>query len=76
MPQRIDWTTLPDNALVRQRELLRVVPFSPATLWRRVKDRSFPQPIRLPGRMTAWRLGDVTRWLDAQGSAAPKGRRK
>ena len=55
--------TLPDDALLRQKELLRIVPISPATLWRRVGDGSFPKPFRLSPRVVAWRIGTVRQWL-------------
>lgn len=60
-------SALPDCALVRERQLLPVLPFSSATLWRKIKRGHFPGPIRLDtGRITAWRWGDVREWLDAQ----------
>ena len=63
-------SALPDCALVRERQLLPVLPFSSPTLWRKIKRGQFPAPIRLDtGRITAWRWGDVKAWLDAQVSA-------
>lgn len=67
MKAKIDWAQLPPNALVRQRKLLPVLPFSASTLWRRVAAGQFPRPVRLEGRISAWRVGDVLQWLDAQG---------
>lgn len=64
---RIEFNHLPDPALLREREILPLLPFSSPTLWRRVKSGAFPQPIRLEGRMTAWKWGDVRQWLEAQG---------
>lgn len=63
--------SLPDAALIRQRQLLiGILPFSGATLWRRVKSGDFPKPIKLnEGNVTAWRVGDVREWLAAQGAA-------
>jgi len=65
----IDYQSLPDSALVRQRNLLPVLPFAAATLWRRVKSGEFPKPIKIDGSITAWRWGDVRTWLDAQAQA-------
>lgn len=67
---KIDFTTLPDSALVRQRNLLHVLPFSAATLWRRTRAGEFPQPIHVSDSITAWRWGDVRAWLDAQQEVA------
>lgn len=54
------------TAYVRQAQLIpAILPFSPATLWRKVKDGSFPQPIKLSDRITAWRMDDVEAWLES-----------
>lgn len=59
---------LPDSALIRQRDLIPgIVPVSGSTLWRRVKDGSFPSPVKLSENVKAWRVGDVRVWLAAQG---------
>ena len=64
----MQFDNLPDMALIRQRQLTAgIIPFSGATLWRRVKAGTFPQPLRLEGNITAWRVGDVRAWLEAQG---------
>lgn len=62
----IDYRGLPDSALLRQPDVLAVAPFSAATLWRRVRAGDFPQPIKVGPAMTAWRWGDVRRWLEAR----------
>ena len=55
---------LPDSGFVRQAQLVpHVVPFSPATLWRKCKSGEFPRPIKLSDRVTAWRVGDVRAYL-------------
>jgi predicted DNA-binding transcriptional regulator AlpA len=54
---------LPDTGFVRQNLLLRFVPFSKSTLWRRVKARTFPAPVQLSTGITAWRVEDVRRWI-------------
>lgn len=53
---------------IRQRQLLRdkIVPFSAPTLWRRVKDGTFPRPLKLSPGVTAWRLRDIIEWQQAQ----------
>ncbi|NDV12490.1 helix-turn-helix transcriptional regulator [Crenobacter caeni] len=70
--------TLPQTGFVRQPLLVGdtrtgtpgVLPFSPSTLWRRVRAGTFPAPVKLSERVTAWRAEDVRRWLDEQGQAA------
>lgn len=43
-----------------------LVPFSPSTLWRRVAAGTFPKPIKLSERVTAWKAEDIRAWLDQQ----------
>lgn len=64
---------LPNDGYLRQSQLVPGrIPFSAATLWRKVKDGSFPAPVKLSERVTAWRSADVSAWMaarDAQGGA-------
>ena len=61
-----DRPTLPETGFVRQKLLLRFVPFSKSTLWRRVNAGVFPAPVRLSVGITAWRAEDVRRWIAEQ----------
>ncbi len=48
---------------IRQSSLLKdYVPFGSSTLWRKVKAKQFPAPVKLSERVTAWRLDDVKEW--------------
>ena len=42
------------------------LPFSAPTLWRKVKAKTFPAPVKLSERVTAWRVGEVRAWMEAQ----------
>ena len=84
MAQHISsFDTLPDSAYLRQAHLVGVVdadgiallPFSRATLWRKVRAGTFPAPVKLSERVTAWRVGDVRTWL-RQFHETPKGPRR
>jgi predicted DNA-binding transcriptional regulator AlpA len=67
---------LPDSAWLRESQLVRSpkntdsaiapLPFSAPTLWRKVKDGSFPKPHKLSTRVTAWRVSQVREWMMAQ----------
>lgn len=58
---------LPTTGYVRQAQLIpTIVPFSSATLWRKVKVGAFPQPVKLSERITAWRVEDVRAWMDSR----------
>ena len=61
---------LPDSAYVRQSDLLKSIknpagpiPFSPATLWRKVKNGTFPKTHKLSERVTAFNVGAVRAWM-------------
>jgi prophage regulatory protein len=61
---------LPDTGYLRQAQIIPdVVPFSSATLWRKCKAGEFPKPVKLSERVTAWRVGDVRQFLEAQAKA-------
>lgn len=63
---------LSDSGYVRESQLVQdrkrkdakaPLPFSAPTLWRKVKAGTFPRPLKLSKRVTAWRVGDVREWL-------------
>jgi len=69
---------LPDAAFIRESQLVRSpkrptipapLPFSGPTLWRKVKAGTFPRPLKLSERVTAWKVADVRAWLNAQAVA-------
>lgn len=56
----------PIYGYIRQKELMKILPFSPATLWRMVKAGKFVKPVKLSPRVTAWNRSDVYEWLHKQ----------
>lgn len=69
---------LPDSALIREAQLVQSpkrpgspapLPFSAPTLWRKVRAGTFPKPLKLSERVTAWRVADVRKWLESQPQA-------
>jgi prophage regulatory protein len=56
----------PDAAMVRANQICGWLGIGRATLWRWQKDGHIVPPVRLSGRVTAWRVGDVRKWLDAK----------
>ena len=67
-----NFDTLPDSAFIREAQLVQSpkrpeaqapLPFSAPTLWRKVKAGTFPKPIKLSDRVTAWKVGDVRAWI-------------
>ena len=66
---------LPDCAFIRESQLVQSpkrpdtpapLPFSAPTLWRKVKNQTFPAPVKLSERVTAWNVGAVRAWMTAQ----------
>ena len=50
---------MPATGYMRQSQLIPAIfPFSSATLWRKVKAGTFPKPVKLGPRITAWRVED------------------
>ena len=67
-----NFDTLPDSAFIRESQLVQSpkrpeaqapLPISAPTLWRKVKAGTFPKPIKLSDRVTAWKVGDVRAWI-------------
>lgn len=53
--------------MVRLPEVMEITGLSRTTIWRRERDGSFPQPIRLGGehtRAVGWREQDIYDWID------------
>lgn len=58
---------LPIGGYIRESDLIpAIVPFSHATLWRKVKSGEFPRPVKLSTRITAWEVKAVRAWLDSK----------
>jgi len=60
-----NFTDLPDEALIRVKQLLQMqlVPYSATTLWRKCRANEFPRPIKISAGITAWRVGDIRKYL-------------
>jgi predicted DNA-binding transcriptional regulator AlpA len=57
------------SAFLREAQLVpHMIPVSPATLWRWVREGIFPKPVRLSSRVTAWRIEDVEGWIKSRKS--------
>lgn len=46
-----------------------LLPVSPATLWRWVKDGTFPSPFKLGQNTTVWDADEIDQWLGKQRGA-------
>ncbi len=62
---------LPECGYLRQSQLIPIiVPFSSATLWRKVKSGEFPAPVKLSERITAWKVEDIRAWMSSRTASA------
>lgn len=55
---------LPATGFVRQKQLETIIPFSRGTLWRKVKEGTFPAPAKISAGVTAWRVEDIRAWME------------
>ena len=51
------------NSYLRERQVLNIIPINRSTLWRWVKDGSFPSPIKLSAGVTVWNCNQVYAWI-------------
>ena len=56
---------LEERRIVRRDEVSRLTGLARATIYKKVKERSFPAPVRLGARSVGWRLTDIDTWLQA-----------
>ena len=69
-----NFDSLSDSSYIRQAQLIPdVLPWSPATHWRKCNAGEFPKPVKLSERVTAWRVGDVRAFLAAQAKGVQGG---
>ena len=54
---------LPNSAHVRLPVVKGIYGISSATVWRRSKDGTIPQPIKLSERVTGWNVGQIRQSL-------------
>jgi predicted DNA-binding transcriptional regulator AlpA len=69
----MDGNHLPAEGYVRLRQIIgdrearlpAVIPVSRSTWWEGVRTGRFPKPVRLGKRVTAWRVSDIRKLLEA-----------
>jgi len=64
---------LQETGFMRLPQVLELIPFGKSTLWNKVKDNSFPQPVKLGPKITAWRCEDIRAYIDQPTKAAAQG---
>ena len=51
------------DQLLRFAQVRELVPLSRTTLWRKIRDGTFPAPIKLSDHARGWRLSTIRRWI-------------
>jgi predicted DNA-binding transcriptional regulator AlpA len=66
----VTFNDLPDMAMIQVRPLInfKVLPYSATTIWRKCRSGEFPAPIKMSSGITAWKVGDIRKYLEAIGS--------
>jgi prophage regulatory protein len=54
---------LSELRLLRLSELLALVPLSRATIYRRMREKTFPQALKIGERAVAWRYLDIKNYI-------------
>jgi len=54
-----DLSNLPDKAIIRLPDVLRLYPVSKSHWWQGIADGRYPKPIKLGLRARGWRISDV-----------------
>lgn len=68
-PQAIS-PVLPQEGFIRERKMMPFVTLSRSQIAREVKAGRFPAPVKLSGRIKAWRVADVRAWIASKGAEA------
>lgn len=55
-------TQLPSEGFVRIRAVLQMFPYSRTSLWRKVRDGTFPKPHKLGPKTVAWDIEELREW--------------
>jgi prophage regulatory protein len=58
-----NFSTLPDDAILRVHPTARICGCGPATIWRGSRLGTFPAPVKLSPKITGWRVGELRRYL-------------
>ena len=66
----IAFNDLPDIAMIQVGPLInfKVLPYSATTIWRKCRSGEFPTPIKMSSGITAWKVGDIRKYLKAIGN--------
>ena len=61
------------DRILRNPEILQITGVSNATIWRWIKDETFPAPVRLGPNSVGWRESAIREWLKSREPAFTPG---
>jgi predicted DNA-binding transcriptional regulator AlpA len=62
-----------EERLLRLSQIIpHILPISKSSWWQGVKDKKYPQPIKLSARTTCWRASDIARLIEARATDTGK----
>lgn len=62
-------STIDPASLLREWQVLDLLPISRSSLWAGVRSGKFPKPLKISANTTAWRAHDILRLIDSLGAA-------
>ncbi len=54
---------LPETGFLRLPQVLELIPVSKTTWWDGVKEKRFPQPVKIGPKTTVWRVEDIRAFI-------------
>ena len=61
----IQTTKLPETGFLRVPEVLKLIPVAESTWWAGVAKGTFPKPVKLGPKITAWKIEDIKAFIDS-----------
>ena len=55
---------LPPTGFLRLSQVLDLIPVSKSTWWDGVKEKRFPQPVKIGPKTTVWRVEDIRAFIN------------
>ncbi len=52
-----------DKAWYRVKDLSEILSMGQSTIWKMVRNKTFPEPVRITARMTIWSSDSVMNWV-------------
>lgn len=52
------------DGFLRLKEVLKIIPVSSSHWWNFVKNKKYPQPIKLSPKVTVWRRSDILKLIN------------